>query len=139
MTGIVTSISSPVELTTFVVISTSGVIDDKYCLNAKESLDKNSLSTKLCICDFSDLPSTESIIFFNLVVSSELCSLDIFSLAFISESISFSSPPVSNLKVISLSEFGSLKLNSFLLLGNLEKSYFTGSSVDKSTDCSSPS
>ena len=42
--GITTSVSSPLELTTLVDISTSGVITDKYCLNAKESLDKNSLN-----------------------------------------------------------------------------------------------
>ncbi len=49
VTGIVTSDSFPVESTTFVVISTSGVIDVKYSLNANESIDKNSLSTKLLI------------------------------------------------------------------------------------------
>ena len=85
--GIVTVNSFPLESTTVVVISISGVILFKYVLNAKESTDKNSFSTKLFIYGFSELPSTDNIIVFNLVVNSELCAFDIFSLAFISKAI----------------------------------------------------
>jgi len=91
VTGTATCVSLPVESVAVVYISTSGVIDDKYFLNARESRDKNSLSTKLFICDFSDLPSTDNIICFKRVVNIELSSLDIFSFANISFAISFSS------------------------------------------------
>ena len=45
-------------------ISMSGVIDDRCVLNAKESLDKNSLSTKLFMYVVSAFPSTDNISFF---------------------------------------------------------------------------
>ena len=132
--GTATSIFFPLESVIFTFISTSGVTNDKYFLNANESLDRNSLSIKLFICDFSELPSTESIICFRRVVNVELSSLDIFFLDFISLAILTSSIPVNSLNVISLSEVGNLNGNSFLPLGNLEKSKSIGSSVDKSTE-----
>jgi len=75
--GITTSVSSPSTII-LVVISTSGVIDNICFLNSSESIDKNSLSTKLLIVCLSDLPSTEVIIFLSLVVNSPVCSFDNF-------------------------------------------------------------
>ena len=118
------------------VMSTSGVIVDKYSLNANESNDRNSLSTKLFTYDFSDLPSTESIMCLKRVVSAELCALVIFSLAFTSKSISLSSLPVNNLNSICLLEFGRSKENLFSPFGCLLKSISTDSNFDKSTSWS---
>ena len=111
--GSITSASSPFESLTVTFISISGVTFNRFSLNGYESLDKNSLSTKLFIKALSELPSTDNIIFLRRVVRLLVVSLDSFSLAFSSKSISRSSLPFNILKVISLSETGNLKLNSF--------------------------
>ena len=138
VTGIVTSISSPLTSFTFAVMSISGCISWIYFLKANESTDKNSLSTNLFMNETSVLPSTEIIVFLNLVVKSVETFLLTFFIALTSSSITASSCPLGNLNFISLFEFGSLKSNSLIPLGCLLRSIFLLDSCVKSTDCSTP-